>query len=437
VVAAIQVEDLGKRYRIDHERRRGGYRTLRESLADIVAAPLRRWRNGKRSVDSEDFWALKDVGFQVAPGEVVGIIGRNGAGKSTLLKILSRITRPTTGKVRLRGRVGSLLEVGTGFHPELTGRENVYLNGAILGMSRREIDRKFDDIAAFAEIDQFLDTPVKRYSSGMYVRLAFAVAAHLEPEILLVDEVLAVGDSAFQKKCLGRMKSIGHGDRAVLFVSHNMAAVLSLCNRALLVQDGCIQSDGHVASVVEEYVKTLASPAGGRLNLQNHPARLSGHLPLLVGVRLTNENGETTATFGCGEALTIALDLQPVRPLDRPQVGIGFDDAMGQRVFSVATYLSDSCLPSLNKPMTVYCRIPALDIAPGTYTLSLSAGCAGDYLMDELANAVALEVTATDFYGNGRLPTAGLGHVLVKSRWGYINGDHDDAPLRTLVSATA
>jgi lipopolysaccharide transport system ATP-binding protein len=414
---AIRVEKLGKHYRVSRETKRPGYRTLRESLVDLAVAPLRRWRNGFAGQRSEDFWALRDVSFEAQPGEVIGIIGRNGAGKSTLLKILARITKPTTGQVLLRGRVGSLLEVGTGFHPELTGRENIYLNGSILGMSRREVRRTFDEIVAFAEIDQFLDTPVKRYSSGMYVRLAFAVAAHLEPEVLLVDEVLAVGDASFQKKCLGRMKSISARGRTVLFVSHNIAAILSLCQRALLVHQGRVQTDGPVSAVVEDYVKTLASPDGGRLDLRNHPARGRGCLPLLVGIRLINSNGAITDTFGCGEALTIALDFQPVLPLEKPHFGVGFDDAMGQRIFSVATYLSTCQLPPINQPATVYCRIPELSVAPGTYTLSLSAGSAGRYLMDALQNVVALEVTPTDFFRNGRMPSPGLGQVLVRSHW--------------------
>src|SRR5262245_17248548 len=246
---AIQVENLGKEYRLAGGRR--GYHTLRESLTDVVRLPFRR-------PIQERFWALRELGFNVRPGELVGIIGRNGAGKSTLLKILSRITRPTAGRVELNGRVGSLLEVGTGFHPELTGRENIYLNGSILGMTRREIQRKFDEIVAFSEVEPFLDTPVKRYSSGMYVRLAFAVAAHLEPEILIVDEVLAVGDAAFQRKCLGRMKAIGKEGRTVLFVSHNMRSVMNLCGRGILLHTGRVEGDRPQAGVVRASIMGIA-----------------------------------------------------------------------------------------------------------------------------------------------------------------------------------
>jgi lipopolysaccharide transport system ATP-binding protein len=251
---AIRVENLGKCYRVAHQRQVARYRTLRDSLMDAVKAPFRRWIKGESRATAEDFWALRDVSFEVQPGEVVGIIGRNGAGKSTLLKILSRITKPTKGRVELNGRVGSLLEVGTGFHPELTGRENIYLNGSILGMKREEIGRKFDEIVAFAEIEKFLDTPVKRYSSGMYVRLAFAVAAHLEPEILIVDEVLAVGDIGFQRKCIGKMEEVGRGGRTVLFVSHNMPSITRLCKRSILLSAGDVVREGPAAEVASFYV---------------------------------------------------------------------------------------------------------------------------------------------------------------------------------------
>lgn len=248
---AIRVENLGKRYRIGGQQ--AHYKTLRESLVGAAGTPL-RWVKGERTPAYNDFWALEDVSFDVKQGEVVGIIGRNGAGKSTLLKVLSRITKPTRGRVELNGRVGSLLEVGTGFHPELTGRENIYLNGAILGMSRTEISQKFDEIVAFAETEKFLDTQVKFYSSGMYVRLAFAVAAHLEPEILVVDEVLAVGDAEFQKKSLGKMSDVAQAGRTVLFVSHNMGAVNQLCKRGLVLRSGKLVLDTSAQEAVSYYL---------------------------------------------------------------------------------------------------------------------------------------------------------------------------------------
>ncbi len=260
--AVIKAENLGKKYIIGHQRQ-ARYQTLRDTMAHTARGIWQRMRHplspNRESIDLEELWALKDINFEVQQGERVGIIGRNGAGKSTLLKVLSRITEPTTGKVRIKGRVSSLLEVGTGFHPELTGRENVFLNGAILGMTRQEIKGKFDEIVAFAELEKFLDTPVKRYSSGMYVRLAFAVAAHLEPEILIVDEVLAVGDAAFKKKCLGKMGDVAKEGRTVLFVSHNMVAMQTLCPRAIWLDDGETKRDGQVDQVISDYLQSNAS----------------------------------------------------------------------------------------------------------------------------------------------------------------------------------
>jgi lipopolysaccharide transport system ATP-binding protein len=272
--STIRVENLGKLYHIGVAGKR--HDTLRDLLMDGLRAPL-GWfqRNGRSTSRDSTIWALQDVSFEVGYGEVLGVIGRNGAGKSTLLKILSRITEPTEGRAEILGRVGSLLEVGTGFHPELTGRENIYLNGAILGMRRSEIDRKFDEIVAFAEIDKFLDTPVKRYSSGMYVRLAFAVAAHLEPEVLLVDEVLAVGDAAFQKKCLGKMGDVAKEGRTVLFVSHNLVAMQTLCGRAIWLNDGKIVGAGQTSQVISDYLQTSFSALTEQV--WNDPATAPGN----------------------------------------------------------------------------------------------------------------------------------------------------------------
>src|SRR5947209_2057956 len=285
----IKVENLSKQYRIGTHL--DSYRTLRDTIMAALAAPWRSLRRlpglGSSHESSRDgksagemFWALQNVSFEVQPGEVVGIIGRNGAGKSTLLKVLSRITEPTSGRVTLRGRVGSLLEVGTGFHSELTGRENIYLNGAILGMSQREIARKFDEIVAFAEIDQFLDTPVKRYSSGMYVRLAFAVAAHLELEILIVDEVLAVGDNSFQRKCLGKMDEAGHSGRTILYVSHNMASVLNLCQKVIVLDTGRVIFAGTAEEGVRRYMGLCHATRGAKIDLLSHPNRRHGSTPI-------------------------------------------------------------------------------------------------------------------------------------------------------------
>jgi lipopolysaccharide transport system ATP-binding protein len=304
---AIRVEGLGKRYRIGASQ--APYRTLRETIVDAARAPFRRLAavaRGEASRSAQDtIWALKDVSFEVKQGEVLGIIGRNGAGKSTLLKILSRITKPTEGHVELLGRVGSLLEVGTGFHPELTGRENIYLNGAILGMRRSEIARKFDEIVAFAEIEKFLDTPVKHYSSGMYVRLAFAVAAHLEPEILLVDEVLAVGDAAFQKKCLGKMGDVAQRGRTVLFVSHNMGAIHRLCPESMWIDLGTLRRFGPASEIIRTYLgdsgKAMSS---GEVDLSDWPHRYGSGEARILSARTLDENEHTTTTFHRSSPLT-------------------------------------------------------------------------------------------------------------------------------------
>ncbi len=278
----IRAEGLGKKYVIGHETERERYTALRDVLGRRAKALFRTTSDmlGGRPIvagdTTEEIWALDDINFEVRRGEVLGIIGRNGAGKSTLLKILSRITEPTVGQVEIRGRVSSLLEVGTGFHPELTGRENIYLNGAILGMMRAEVRRKFDEIVAFAEVEKFLDTPVKRYSSGMYVRLAFAVAAHLEPQILMVDEVLTVGDAQFQKRCLGRMREVAGGGRTVLFVSHNMGAVANLCSRCILLKEGKIFKDGPSSEAISEYMEARPPPNEMRPNTGGKEAALIG-----------------------------------------------------------------------------------------------------------------------------------------------------------------
>jgi lipopolysaccharide transport system ATP-binding protein len=415
MAGSIRVTDLGKRYLLAVGRQRAPYRTIRESLVELARAPLRRLRAG--AARQEDFWALRQVEFEVGRGEVLGIIGRNGAGKSTLLKILSRITRPTTGRVELRGRVGSLLEVGTGFHPELTGRENIFLNGAILGMTRREIARKFDAITAFAEIDQFLDTPVKRYSSGMYVRLAFAVAAHLEPEILLVDEVLAVGDQAFQKKCLGKMSEVSRTGRTVLFVSHNMAAVAHLCKRVLLIEKGRLAADGEPGAITARYLTSAAGACQAEYDLASCPGRRKNALTLMQKVSLRNGRRQLAACFFSGEPLIVDFDLFFPRALQAPQIGIGFDNSWGQRVCSVATYLARGNLPSLEGHCRVRCQVPELPLLPGTYTLSLSVGHLQDSLLDQVEHTVALEVLPADFFGNGRLESAQLGGTLVRSTW--------------------
>jgi len=333
--AIIKVDDLSKQYRIGAQG--GSYETLRDTLAGAMRAPFRRGRNAKaaggNNGDDGTFWALKGVNFEVMPGEVLGIVGRNGAGKSTLLKVLSRITEPTTGRVALYGRVASLLEVGTGFHPELSGRENIFLNGAILGMRKAEIERKFDEIVAFAEIEKFIDTPVKRYSSGMYVRLAFAVAAHLEPEILIIDEVLAVGDTAFQKKCLGKISSVAQQGRTVLFVSHNMVAVKSMCSRAILMDGGTLKEDGHPVQVVNSYL------GAGRISraeiLWADPSRAPGNATFrLRGARVRNAAGAVTSVLDTQDSFTVEMDYVNLSPGSALGATILLFNSDGLHVFS-------------------------------------------------------------------------------------------------------
>jgi lipopolysaccharide transport system ATP-binding protein len=314
---AIRVEGLSKLYHIGKKQER--YKTLRDTLTDAFIAPFRKAGKLLRGQATgaaglhEIIWALKDVSFEIKQGEVVGIIGRNGAGKSTLLKILSRITEPTKGFAEIHGRVGSLLEVGTGFHPELTGRENIYLNGAILGMKRTEIDRKFDEIVAFAEMEKFIDTPVKHYSSGMYLKLAFAVAAHLEPEILLVDEVLAVGDARFQKKCLNKMQEVGQGGRTVLFVSHNMPAITRLCKRTILLDEGSLIKDGPSHQVVSSYLNSEFGTMAMRQWADQ--AKAPGNdIVRLRAIRVRTEDGRVTDTVNIQEPIIIEIEYEVLKP---------------------------------------------------------------------------------------------------------------------------
>ncbi|MEI6427648.1 MAG: ABC transporter ATP-binding protein [Pseudanabaena sp. ELA607] len=311
---AIQVENLGKKYTIGHQNK-AQYLTLRDAISQRAKALLAPFHPKQPEYLEEEFWALKDISFTIKQGERVGVIGRNGAGKSTLLKVLSKITEPTTGRIKIKGRVASLLEVGTGFHPELTGRENIALNGAILGMSKREINAKFDEIVAFAEVEKFLDTPVKRYSSGMYVRLAFAVAAHLEPEILIIDEVLAVGDAAFQKKCLGKMEDVSKEGRTIIFVSHSMPTITSLCQTAILLEKGTIAQLGTASEVIMAYYNTgSSSPAA----LQIHPTdrQIGDHAVILVAAYIKNIYDEVISEVLIDEDFKVTMHYRILEPTE-------------------------------------------------------------------------------------------------------------------------
>jgi lipopolysaccharide transport system ATP-binding protein len=334
---SISVEGLGKMYHIGGELRRST--TLRDAIAGAVQRPLERIRHpGAVSRHSDELWALRDLSLEVHEGEVLGVIGSNGAGKSTLLKVLSRITEPTEGQISLAGRVGSLLEVGTGFHLELTGRENIYLNGAILGMTRVEINRQFDNIVEFSEISRFLDTPVKRYSSGMYVRLAFAVAAHLEPEILLIDEVLAVGDAAFQRKCLGRMEDVADSGRTVLFVSHNMQTIRSLCTRVIELRGGTIINSGEPSAVVDSYLKLLGGSDGEACwSGDDRPGDADVRLAAL---RIVDMNGHAAPVVVSSQPLLVQMDVDIEHLV--PDLTIGFDLALADGTLVFRSYQTDA-----------------------------------------------------------------------------------------------
>jgi lipopolysaccharide transport system ATP-binding protein len=374
---AIRVEKLGKTYRLSHQAQNGAkrYTALRDVLAQSAMAPFRTlWRGGSQvkserdtSTSTEDFWALRNVSFEIKQGESVGIIGRNGAGKSTLLKLLSRITEPTTGRIEIEGRVSSLLEVGTGFHPELTGRENVYLNGTILGMKRAEIKKKFDEIVAFSEVEKFLDTPVKHFSSGMYMRLAFAVAAHLESEILIVDEVLAVGDVEFQRKCLGKMNEVSRHGRTVLFVSHNMQAVESLTARGIFLSGGQVACDGSATEAVSHYLKTKA--VGNSVGIEDWPSRAGSGGARVLSLVLQNEKGEPQEIFRPGESIFLKMGVR----LDAEtlfDVQVVIENEKEQPLFT--SLLSDSLKPMRKKGYNEFImKCDQNRLLPGNYLISV------------------------------------------------------------------
>lgn len=392
----IRVEGLGKKYRIG--RHRGPYRTLREAVRDAVVGVGRRAQavlRGRAAVGSQqDFWALKDVSFEVSRGEVVGVIGRNGAGKSTLLKILSRITHPSEGEVRLRGRVGALLEVGTGFHPELTGRDNIYLNGALLGMKRADIRRRFDAIVEFAEIGQFIDTPVKHYSSGMYMRLAFSVAAHLEPELLIIDEVLAVGDAVFQQRCLRKMDDLSRGGRTVLFVSHSMPAIRGLCSRAIWMDTGRVRMDGPVDRVTTEYL-------GGASEDSTAVVTDGIHGLTITRVVVVDSGGRPTNALRFGDEVRIDIHFRADRPIHRPYFWLALRCQHG--TFAGANMLADGHAPELIEGEGVIgCRFTDLHLFPQLYTVGVGAR------MPDGATLLVRSADATSFYITGGPADVGL-----------------------------
>ena len=416
----IKIDHLSKRYRIgENHGGRFRYQSLRDALTKsflrLSSRFNRPYRLSKGHHQTQDvLWALKDVSFEVKKGEVIGIIGRNGAGKSTFLKILCRITEPTEGFVDLHGRVGALLEVGTGFHPELTGRENIYLNAAILGMKKREIDRKFDEIVAFAEIEKFIDTPVKHYSSGMYVRLAFAVAAHLDPEILLVDETLAVGDAAFQKKCLGKMSNVAHQGRTVLFVSHSMGAVSGLCTRAILLNQGKIETQGPANEVIRQYLRSVERQQ--TIPLRDRRDRVGDGRARLTAVSFFNERLEPIQFAASGQELMIALHYESTnhRSIDKLCFEIGVYNLFGELIFLCGSDFARGELNQLPPRGRVLCRIPHLPLSPGLYDLNVYCGLVGNHA-DWVKSAAKLQVVDGDFFGTGRFPANYAGIVDRKS----------------------
>ena len=403
----IAVENLGKEYRVGATL--GDYGRLTEELSRTAGRLLRRPSDAPSS--TREFWALRDVSFTVNEGEVVGIVGRNGAGKTTLLKILSRITSPTRGRAVVHGRVASLLEVGTGFHTELTGRENVYLNGAILGMRRREIDAKFDDIVEFAEVQRFIDTPVKRYSSGMAVRLAFAVAAFLEPEILFIDEVLSVGDQAFQQRCLGRMGEIAGSGRTILFVSHNLASVSALCSRGILLDGGGVVRDGDAEDVITDYIATVQTQ--GAETIEHREDRQGdGRLRVVQGILQSTDGGSART----GQDARLRLGYRTTALGCPVSVAISVEGPLGEPVFLCSSKVSGADLVLESESGELVCDLPALPLLPGRYSLSVYVEVSG-VLADWVRSALFFDVYEDDVFGTGRLPPTTHGRVYVNHDW--------------------
>lgn len=405
----LQVSHLSKRYRLGEY---SGDTQLREVISGAFAKLIKRER-----VEKQDLWALQDVSFEVRKGEVLGIIGRNGAGKSTLLKLLSRITYPTSGSLKVAGRVASLLEVGTGFHEELTGRENIYLNGSILGMTQTEIDQQMDAIVAFSGVEKFIDTPIKRYSSGMRLRLGFAVAAHLSPDILLLDEVLAVGDADFQKKCLNAMEDLHHSGRTVLFVSHNMAAVESLCTRVIWIDGGKIRADGDARTIVAQYMKTFAQASTGSVALDNIESRSGNGEGRFTSIEFMNELGETTNYIRSGDKLTLRLHYQANRTLLDLVVGINIHNEYGTLIAASNNWATGDDI-AVVEPGKGYAdfEIDCLYLLPGRYYLSLWLGKWSN-LHDVLKNVIHFDVDPSDYYGSGRGIDSSFGLLFFPSRW--------------------
>lgn len=412
----IRVEGLGKKYRL-RQQQSGHYVALRDQFSDYGKRIGRRLLKGKDSKVSnqEDFWALKDISFEISKGDRIGVIGRNGAGKSTLLKILSRITEPTKGFIDLHGRVASLLEVGTGFHPELTGRENIFLNAAILGMSRVEISQKFDEIVDFAEVERFLDTPVKRYSSGMYVKLAFSVAAHLEPEILIVDEVLAVGDLKFQRKCLGKMDDVSREGRTVIFVSHQMSALESLCNNGIVLEHGSISYLGDINSSIQHYLNSLSSQE--IVDLRHRRDRQGRGQVRMTRISIEDDSGRKEL-FSVGSRLKIHLSYEAVKCLVNCRLIIGVYNSKNIPVVRFDTEVAGFEVKALKENGTLLCSTEEINLVPGIYTLNVAL-MSNSEIEDYVSNASSFEIVSSDYFGTGKSFESNLTCVLVGHRWEF------------------
>jgi lipopolysaccharide transport system ATP-binding protein len=422
---AIKVENISKIYRIGVKEK--SHDSLAASFIDFIKSPLKNYRTYRSFYKFDDIksdgdfgnsddtvWALKGASFEVKQGEVVGLIGGNGAGKSTLLKILAKITDPTGGRAEIRGRISSLLEVGTGFHQELTGRENVYLNGTILGMSKKEVDRKFDEIVDFSGIGKFIDTPVKRYSSGMKVRLAFAVAAFLEPEILLVDEVLAVGDAAFQNKCIGKMSEVSKQGRTIIFVSHNMPAILNLCKRVILLESGKVKIDTDPNTGIKKYFESITKLTDGQ-DLVSLP-RMSGHKPIIRKVQVLNAEGKSVFSVQIGDSITVRIHYNHSDIIKDAHFGLTFETIMGVKVFNVHSKIQRGMLPDLSASGVMECKIDRLPLVAGTYYIT--AGCGSQKKqMDFIERCCQLQVTEADIFGTGRTPDTKVSLVFVDAEW--------------------
>lgn len=418
----IKAENLGKKYVIGHQAENGRYVALRDVLMQSARSFWSKTKDlvqGKPIIQGdtlEEVWALKDANFDIHRGEAVGIIGRNGAGKSTLLKVLSRITEPSAGRVTIKGRVASLLEVGTGFHPELTGRENIYLNGAILGMTRAEIKQKFDKIVAFAEVEQYLDTPVKRYSSGMYVRLAFAVAAHLEPEILVVDEVLAVGDAQFQKKCLGKMEEVGREGRTVLFVSHNMAAISALCKKAITLKNGqMMTSVMEVNKAIDSYLSSLEAQTE---DLSARKDRQGEGKIRIIGFGIFDRQGKKLNTLISGQYAEFRIYYSCINNPKPANVsaGISISSTAGQFLVQLGNEMAQGTFDSINQEGYIVCKIVKLPIAPMKLKANLIIR-QNNIIQDWIQEAVTIIVESGDFYGTGQVTEASHGGFLMEQEW--------------------